>query len=626
VQTGAPLPRDAVLATLQNVLQANGVAMVRSNGVYRILPVEEAAKTAISTVGGGNLATYGMRILPLRYASAAELKSVLEPFVPAGSVLQADPTRNVLIVTGSGADLDGFTALVRQFDVDWMAGTSFALYPLHVGMAKDVASELDPIFGDGGSGPLAGVVRIVPIERLNALLVISPQRAYLAKVKAWIDRLDYGDDQTTPRLFEYRVQNSRASDLAAVLSQLFSSSEVKTVQAEVAPGSQLAVQVAQQNTLGIAGKSATGTTGTIAGTTPATAGGSSSGMPTGAFGSNGQPVNATNAAGRGPATGRTAQTSLETSQTGTAAQAEQLGLPPVRIVADEKNNALVIFARPRDYRMIEDTIKKLDVVPQQVLIEATIAEVTLNNNLQYGLQWFFTHGGSKLQLTTATTGNGTSADIAPGFPGFNYILGGNQTKVILSALSDLTHVTVVSSPELLVLDHQTAALQVGDQVPIIVQSAQSTLTSTAPIINSIEYLNTGVILQVTPRVNATGQITLDIDQAVSDVAKTTTSTIDSPTISQRRIVTSVVVQDGSTVALGGLITNNRTNGRSGVPVLSDIPVVGSLFSTTTNNNGRTELLVLLTPRVIRNANDARAMTEELRERMQAVKPLVVHER
>jgi general secretion pathway protein D len=619
VQTGGPLSREAVLPTLQNVLQANGVAMVQSGDVYRILPVEDAAKAALPTAGVAGSSSYGMRILPLRYASATELKSVLDPFVPPGSVLQIDAARNLLIVTGSGVDLAGFTDLVRQFDVDWMAGTSFAIYPLQVGTAKDIASELDSVFGEGGSGPLAGVVRIVPIDRLNAILVISPQSAYLARVKAWIDRLDYGDDQTTPRLFQYRVQNSRASDLAAVLTQLFSSSEVKTVQAEVAPGSKLAVQVAQQSTMGATRPGSSigvggGTTSGVAGTGYA--------LPTGAFGAEGQPVNA----GRQTdATGRTTQTSLQTPQAGTTVPPSDIGLPSVRIVADEKNNALVIFARPRDYRMMEETIKRLDVVPQQVLIEATIAEVTLNDNLRYGLQWFFTHGGSKFQLTTATSGVGTSADINPSFPGFNYILGGDKTKVVLSALAELTHVNVVSSPQILVLDHQTAALQVGDQVPIIAQSAQSVITPGAPIVNSIQYLNTGVILQVTPRVNATGQVTLDIDQAVSDVAKTTTSTIDSPTITQRRIVTSVVVQDNQTVALGGLILDNHTAGHSGVPVLSDIPIFGALFSTTTNNSGRTELLVLLTPRVVRSASEARAMTDELRDRMQAVKPLVVRQ-
>jgi general secretion pathway protein D len=621
VQTGAPLPREAVLPALENVLQANGVALVQRDGVYRVLPLDQAAKAGVGAESLQDQPGYGMRLIPLRYAAASDLKTVLEPFLPPGGVLQVDAARNLLIVTGSAGALDGFADLVRQFDVNWMAGTSFALYHLRVGSAKDIAQELDTIFGEGGSAPVAGLVRILPIERLNAILVISPQRAYLGEVKSWVDRLDLGDDQTTPRLFEYRVQNSRAADLAAVLTQLFASGSVKTVEAEIAPGSKVAAMMAQQGASAaqagtMPGAPAPGTSGAV---TAAPAGGAAAAAPAPSLL---QPAAQRATAGQ--------QAALAASGLGTpGGGAGDIVLPSVRIVADEKNNALIIFARPRDYRMIEDAIKRLDVVPLQVLIEATIAEVTLNDNLQYGLQWFFSHASNSVQLLNNTnssggTTTGGAADILPqfsGLTGFNYLVGGGQAKAVLSALSQLTNVTVVSAPQLLVLDHQTAALQVGDQVPIISQTAQSVVTSGAPIVNSVEYLNTGVILQVTPRVNASGQINLDIDQSVSDVATTTTSTINSPTITQRRIVTSVIVQDGETIALGGLIIDNHNTTKSGIPVLSDIPVVGSLFGTTAKSTGRTELLVLLSPRIVRSASEARSMTDELRNRMRAVRPL-----
>jgi general secretion pathway protein D len=248
-QTGGPVPKQAVLPTLESVLRANGLALVQVNGLYRVLPIEDAAKSGAAA--GRGQAGYGVRVLPLHFVSGSEIKGVLEPFLPAGSVIQVDTARNLVIVSGSSADLDGFVDLVRQFDVDWLTGTSFALYPLKVGAAKDVASELEAIFGEGGSGPLAGLVRILPIERLNALLVISPHQAYLSQVKTWVDRLDYGDDQTTPRVFEYHVQNSRAADLAAVLTQLLSSGSVATVQPQVAPGMKLVDMSSQQQ--GMAG-------------------------------------------------------------------------------------------------------------------------------------------------------------------------------------------------------------------------------------------------------------------------------------------------------------------------------------------------------------------------------------
>ena len=629
-QTGAAVPRDAVLPTLESVLRANGLALVHSGDVYRVLPIEEAAKAGLNTTGGGAESGFATRVLPLRYVSAAALKTVLDPFVPAGGLLQADASRNVLIVSGTASDLSGFADLVKQFDVDWLAGTSFALYTLRVGNAKDIAAELDPIFGEGGSGPLAGLVRIVPIERLNAILVISPQSGYLAQVKTWIDRLDYGDDQTTPRLFEYRVQNSRAADLAAVLTQLLSSGSVSTVQPETAPGTKL-VDLGTQSPGGAPGGAGGMPGGLGGGIGGAPAAGAGSPLGSNATSAPSSPMPSLGTPGQQPGGGRQGQAqsrqglaaALRPTAGAGAGGENELKLPPVHIVADEKNNALVIFARPRDYKMIEDLIRKLDIVPLQVLIEATIAEVTLNDNLQYGLQFFFSQASSKFELSNALSGIGAAADINPVFAGFNYVLGGGKAKLVLSALAQLTHVDVVSAPHVLVLDHETAALQVGDQVPIISQTAQSVIAAGAPIVNSVQYLNTGVVLQVTPRVNTNGLITLDIDQQVSDVATTTSSSINSPTITQRRIVTSVVVQDGETIALGGLILDNQTLDKNGVQVLQDIPILGNLFRTTTRKNARTELLVLLSPKIIRNAKEAHDMTDELRERMRLVRPLEI---
>lgn len=617
-QTGAPLPRAAVLPALESILQSNGLDLVASNGVYRVVPVDVAAKASLGAADRQGQPGYGVRILPMRYGSASRLKDLLQPFLPPGGVMQVDGERNLLIVSGPMADLDGIAGLVRQFDVDWLSGTSFAIYPLKIGTAKNVADELQSILGDNASGPLGGVVRIVPIERLNAILVISAQPRYLAEVKDWVDRLDTGNDETTPRLFQYRVQNSRAVDLAAVLTKLLSSGQVSTVQPETAPGTQAAKQIMSQSMAG--GAAATpggGTSGMsgIAGASPGAAPGTaapSSGV-TGVAGTQGQAT---------ATPGQEASNVLSPPGGGGIGRggANELELPPIRVVADEKNNSLVIFARPRDYRMIYDAIRQLDVVPLQVLLEATIAEVTLNDSLSYGLQYFLTHGSTSNTLTTSTSGTQNSNDIAGVFPGYNYVLNGNP-RIILSALSSLTHVNVISSPQLLVVDHQTAALQVGDQVPVITQSAQSVLTTGAPLVSNVEYLSTGVVLQITPRVNTNGLVTLDIDQQVSDVETTTTSSINSPTINQRRIVTSVIVQDGQSVALGGLIQDSRQKAKSGIPLLSDIPVLGPLFGTTTDTTARTELLVLVSPKIIRNGQDAHDMTEDLRNRMRDLKPL-----
>ncbi|HEX3864929.1 MAG TPA: type II secretion system secretin GspD [Stellaceae bacterium] len=620
-QTGGPVPRNEVLPTLENILRANGVALMQTNGVYRAMPLADAAKAAVATMAPpqAGRAGYSVRVLPLKYVTATDVKSVLDPFVPVGGALQADAIRNSLIVSGPAADLAGFADLVRYFDVDWLSGKSFGIFPLHVGQAKDVAADVQTVLQQPGGtgGALNGLVRVVPIDRLNAVLVIAAQPGYLRQVQEWIERLDYGDDETTPRVFEYRVQNSRAVDLARVLTQLLSSGQVRTVGATTNAGP------------------ANGRNGSASGTSPlaSSQGGLNSSFNTPASsntttGTAPTPATTTSTTGPGSLLGqqnRAAATSPDSASQALgdagATEKNDLQLPAVRVVADEKNNALVIYAKPRDYRMLESVIRRLDVVPLQVLIEATIAEVTLNDNLQYGLQFYLKDAASRAELTTATIGTLTAADIAGVFPGFNYVINSSTQHAVLNLLRSVSNVRVVSSPQLLVLDHQTAALSVGAQVPIVTQSAQSVVTTDAPVVNSVDYRNTGVILQVTPRVNSSGLVTLDIDQEVSDVAPTTSSTINSPTINDRHIVSSVFVKDGQTVALGGLISENHSDSQNGIPVLDELPWVGPLFRDTNRSSGRTELIVLLSPKIIRTPSDASGMTEDMLSRMRTLKPI-----
>ena len=622
-QSGGPIPRSAVIPTLENILRASGVALAQAGGVYRAMPLEEANKSGAATLAPGKTGTAGfaVRVFPLKFVGAADLKSLLEPFVPPGGSLQVDGTRNVLVASGPSADLDGFAELVRQFDVDWLATKSFGIYPLHVGQAKDVAGDLQSLLqeaGSGGSGPSASVVRVMPIERLNAILVIAAQPTYLREMKAWIDRLDYGDDQTTPRAFEYRVQNSRAVDLARVLSQLFQSGDVRTVGPAAAPAAGMAHVFNNTNGSGIGLSQTSSQSGGGGGLNP-----SGTALATPANGAGAGPAASTTgtAAAAKPEDANTPAGITDALAQGGAHERNALQLPPVRIVADEKNNALVIYARPRDYQMIEAVIRRLDIVPLQVMIEATIAEVTLNDQLQYGLQYFLKNGNFKREFSTGTAGTISPTDIAGVFPGFNYVFSTANQNVVLNLLRAVSKVTVISSPQLLVLDHQTAGLEVGAQVPIVTQSAQSVVTTGAPLVNSIDYRNTGVILQVTPRVNSSGLVALDIDQEVSDVAPTTSSTIDSPTINDRHIISSVVVKDGETIALGGLISENRDDSKTGIPLLSDIPWVGPIFRSTNRTVGRTELLVMLSPRVVRNSNDAAVMTNDLLAGMRTIQPL-----
>jgi general secretion pathway protein D len=291
----------------------------------------------------------------------------------------------------------------------------------------------------------------------------------------------------------------------------------------------------------------------------------------------------------------------------------------ITITSDDSNNAIVVYATQRQYDVVADALRKLDIRPLQVVIEAAITEVTLTKELQYGVQWSFGFGQN-----TVSYSEGTTAAPVQNFPGFSYLFtNGTTISATINALASITNVKVLSAPKLLVLNNHTAALQVGDEVPIETASSSSVIGSDSPIVNSIDYLDTGVILKVTPRVNDGGLVLLDISQEVSDVASTPTSSaqIQSPTIEQRRIASSIAVQDGQTIALGGLIRDTRTDENDGVPLLKDIPVLGNLFKNTDNQDTRTELLVLLTPRVIKNPTDAQAITDELRQEIKLADPL-----
>jgi general secretion pathway protein D len=288
------------------------------------------------------------------------------------------------------------------------------------------------------------------------------------------------------------------------------------------------------------------------------------------------------------------------------------GEPRIKLVADVPNNALVIRATQADYKRVERVIANLDIVPNQVLIEATICEVTLTDDLKFGVRWFVRSKGGTQAASFTSALDGAISSV---FPGFSWIYKAGSTQVTLNALNTLTRVNVLASPSLMVLDGRTASLQIGDQVPITTQTATSVITPGAPIVNSVSYKDTGVILTVTPRINEAGRVLLDIEQEVSSVTQTTSSNIDSPTFGRRRVKTSVLVNDGEAVTLGGLIQNKKTFTADQVPVLGNIPIIGNAFKDKDDKIEKTELIILLTPKVVRDLTEAQQVTSEYRRRI-----------
>lgn len=564
VVTPKPIRRDDVLPFLEQALADSKLVLTKQNGAYTILPADTARAQA--PVVGAADAGYGNETITLKFINAEEIRKLLNPLAP-NAITAADATHNTLVVSGTSTQRAALRDLVAQFDVDWLKGMSFALFVPQRTDARLIVPELEKLL-NGPGAPTAGLVRLITMERLNGMLAITAQPKYLDDVRRFVEVLDREGEGAEKAMFVYHVQNGRAADLARVLSSAFG----------LASGGEA---------------SGTDAPDLVDHTAPAP-----STLPPP------KPPVAPGSAASRPAAGANPRADDQTATT---------------ITADETNNAIVVYATPRNYARIESALVKLDVPPLQVMVDATISEVTLNHQLQYGLQWSFQNGLNSGALT-----QGATSTPIQNFPVFSYLYQGSNFQATFNALKTITDVKVLSAPKLLVLNNHTAQIEVGDQVPISTGSAVSTIGSGAPIVNSIEYRDTGVILKITPRVNAGGLVLLDIAQEVSDVlplsASQKTSGIDSPTIQQRKISTSIAVQDGETVAIGGLIRNEVDKGRSTVPGFGDIPILGHLFGDTTGSLIRTELVVLLTPRVVRTPVDARAITEELRQKLREAEP------
>jgi general secretion pathway protein D len=431
-----------------------------------------------------------------------------------------------------------------------------------------------------------------------------------------MERLDKPAEGTDKKIFVYHVQNGRATDVAnTLLRALFGSGAPQQSAAQPTPnstmsGTQSSDSFSAANSAALSPMNGASTNDSSGGDLSGGTAPSHPSTPTSSF----QPVTS-------PVQGQSQQPHGYETIGGVSRE----GINSVNITADEANNALVVLATPREYAVIQDALRQLDVAPTQVLLEAAIAEVTLTKETKYGFQYFAQNSHNTGVLTQSSSlPASTGLQITPSLPGFSYMfMNGNNIQVILSALGTVTHVDVISSPEVMVLNNQMASLEVGDQVPILTGQAQSTLGTDAPIVNSVQYLDTGVILRVTPRVNRSGQVMMDISQEVSGVntAATSVSTIGSPTIQQRKINSSVAVGDGETVALGGLFSDTVSLSHDGIPYLQDIPILGNLFRATDNSHDRTELMVLITPHVVDDARKARAVTDELRRKLPEVEPL-----
>lgn len=568
LRTAQPVPRTALLALLEEALRPVGAVIIVDNGRYRVLPRDAARAQAPLS---GSLAPptaalagpapdigevtpgYATEVITLRAASAPQIARLIEQFIGEGIVGNVEPQLNRLAISGSAAERTAARQLIARFDIDTLAGMQFELIRLENVDAETLANELEAIF-QPPYDIIGSRVRVLPLPRLRSLLLIASDRADIARIQPWIARLDSGVAGKR-RLYSYAVQNGRARDVALILSRVLGTGD----DSGEAPADDAPVPIVEETS--------DQATGSDAAPRP---GGARAGL------------------------------------------ADARGARGPRVIASDETNSLLIYADGEEYEFIRDALSRLDQPVPQVLIEAVLAEVTLTRDLQYGVNFRALEGD--FTGTNSSTASGTPASV---FPGFSVNWVGSSASAVLNALQSRTNVRVLSAPKLVVLNNQTASLQVGDQVPIVTQQVQSVSAPGAPVVNNIELRDTGVILRVTPRVNESGTVTLDISQEVSDVARTTTSGINSPTIQQRRLASVVATRSGEMVALGGLIRDRTVEGRSGIPLLSQIPVIGGLFGSQTREGSRTELIILLTPTVIRAPQDNGAIVRELIDAMDA---------
>src|SRR5215471_292942 len=622
IETGTPLPRSALLPTLENLLNANGATVIERNGVYAVVPLPAGATRNL--VSGANTISAGTEVVPLRYASAKDLAKVLEPYVAEGGKIGADPGRNALIISGDAAVRQTLAGLARAFDIDILAGQSYAIFPVRDGDPAKRAAEFERVLQAQAEGALAGVVRVLPMDRVNAVLVVSSQSRYVDAARRFFGLANQVEDATARSWHVYYVQNGQSADLELLLQRAFTPRNVSPTPAPpgtTAPGAQqqtIGGGAFGGGTMGLGGQGAFGGQGGRglggAGIGAGVGGGLGAGI-TGAAGGQAAAVPSATAGAEG-APPATEPLSAEAAPGGAGGPETENRM---RIIANRRNNALLIYATPSEYSVIEGMLRKIDIIPLQVLIDATIAEVDLNDQLAYGTQFFFKvdHVANTLGGPAPTSPQSFPSLGSLSFPSASpYFILSKSPNFALAALSAVTKVKVLSSPQVMVLDNEPARLQVGQQVPVLTGTATSTLAAGAPVVNSVDYRSTGVIMQVTPRVNSGGLVTLDIAQEVSDVAAQATNSVQgSPTFNDQIFRTRVAIQDGQTVGMAGLIRDNASQGNGGIPFLKDIPVLSLLFSTQSNTRARTELLVLITPHVVHDQRDARALTEDLRSQL-----------
>jgi general secretion pathway protein D len=710
IRTTGKISRRDLFPLFNQILRQNGIAAIQQGDLWQILPVSEGKTRAIIPRGAAAGTAraqdnFVIEIFQVRHVLADEMANILQPFVTPGGDVLSYARANAVVVT----DLDSNVARLRQlaatFDIDGFRNLHARVFKMREGDPEELANELLTLlqpYGVTATGEGEGGVFMVPLQRLNAIVVFAVDPAAFTEIDRWLLMLDIPPDQGAGRqTFVYNVENAKAADLAAVLNELFGGGEggqggrgptgapggAGLFAAGGAAGTGRGPGgIGGRGGVGGAGGTGggagtgfrrgglTGGTGTALGGTTQAIGSSSgsSGFGTGAgttgqFGGGGTGGGLGQTGGRGAGRAGAAAGGAAGGAAGQPGAIAGVSLPggpapppgpagtsqgplpvfrqEVRIVADEVTNSLVVLATKRDYQLILDVVRKIDVVPRQVVLEVMIAEVDLNKTLEFGIAYAFQSGQLKAALVTGSPtlntppnifANSAAGNIAgqflngivnsargPSNGAFAVITDPKNFSIFINALSTLTRVKMLSAPHVIAADNREAHILVGESVPILTSTSTFLQTSAvAPTTaNTVQYRDVGKILTVLPQVNSKGLVNLQIRQEVSAVAQQVFGNTNSPSFSTREAETTMVVQDGGTVIIGGIIDDSISSNRRGVPYLMDVPVLGHLFRSNNDMTTRTELLITITPSVIHNRDEAREVTDQFTDRIDGLAQL-----
>ncbi|MEO8001622.1 MAG: type II secretion system secretin GspD [Arenimonas sp.] len=562
--TPRPVSPAQAVSLLEMVLGWNNARLIWSDGRYNVVPSDQAipGNLAPRTGSPANARGYEARAIPLKFISATEMEKLLKPYARDKAIIQVDNTRNLIVLGGTRAELQNYLRTIEIFDVDWLAGMSVGIFPLQSAEASKIVTELEKVFGENGKTPLSGMFRFMPLEGQNSVMVITAQPKYLRDVETWIERMDAGGEGV--RLYVYEVKNIKATDLADQLSSVFGNSSGGS-KTNDSPSIQPGLEPVEVRTI-----------------------------------NNPQPTNAVKPGAI--ANARNSELSISGGD--------------VSISAVEESNSVLVRASPGQWESIRRAIEKLDSMPLQVHVEAQVIQVKLGGKLEYGVSWFFNNAITNAgELAASQSQNDWSTYASSILPtgDSSWTLIGPSAKAVISTLDDLSDVKVLSAPSVLVRNNVEASFDSGAQIPVV-----STIlnnggnNNTDNTFSQVQFRQTGISLKVKPRVSSDGMVFLDITQDVSEASDTPDRTGN---------VREVAIQSGETVVLAGLIKTGQTKGSSGIPFLSRLPVIGALFGKQVKNKSRDEILVLITPTIVRNPSEARKLTDEYGARFRALEPL-----